>query len=58
MGDGKAKFFLGNEFYTMCVEDERQRAEGEAEAAERKGQQESHVAALVVSPPVWGRTLD
>lgn len=54
MGDGKAKFFSGDEFYAMCVEDERQRAEGEAEAAERKSQRESHVVALVA----WKKDCD
>jgi hypothetical protein len=54
MGDGKAKFFLGDEFYAMYVEDERQCAEGEAEAAERKSQRESHVAALAA----WKKDCD
>ena len=46
MGDGKAKLFSGDDFYTMCVEDERQRAEAEVEVAERKSQQENHGVAL------------
>jgi hypothetical protein len=54
MGDGKAKFFSGDEFYAMCVEDERQRAEGEAEAAERKSQRENHAAVLAA----WKKECD
>jgi hypothetical protein len=54
MGDGKAKFFSGDQFYAMCVEDERQRAEGEAEAAERRSRRESHVAALAA----WKKDCD
>jgi hypothetical protein len=54
MGDGKAKFFSGDDFYAMCVEDERQRAEGEAEAAERKSRRESHVVALAA----WKKDCD
>ena len=54
MGDGKAKFFSGDEFYAMCVEDERQRAEGEAKAVERKGQREIHAVALVT----WKKDCD
>ena len=54
MGNGKAKLFLGNDFYAMCVKEEQQRAEGKAKAAERKSRQESHVAALVV----WKKDCD
>jgi hypothetical protein len=54
MGDGKAKFFSGDDFYAMCVEDERQRTEAEAEAAERKSQRESHVAILAA----WKKNCD
>jgi hypothetical protein len=46
MGDGKAKLFSGNEFYTLCVEDERKKAEEEAAAGQRRVQRESHAAAL------------
>jgi hypothetical protein len=54
MGDGKAKFFSGDEFYAMCVEDERQRVAGVAEAAERKTQRERHVAVLAA----WKKDCD
>ena len=45
---------FGDDFYAMCVEDERQWAEGVAVAAERRIQQESHVAALVA----WKKDCD
>ena len=35
MGDGKAKFFSGDEFYNLCVEDS-QRREDEVVAEQRK----------------------
>jgi hypothetical protein len=35
IGDGKAKFFSGEEFYALCVEDERKREEEDAAAAQR-----------------------
>ena len=54
MGDGKARFYSGDDFYAMCVEDERQRAEGVAVAAERRTQRESHVAALAA----WKKDCD
>jgi hypothetical protein len=54
MGDRKAKFFSGDEFYAMCMEDEWQQAEGEAEAAERKSQRENHVTALAA----WKKECD
>jgi hypothetical protein len=47
VGDGKAKFFSGDDFYALCVEDERKRAEEEALAEQKKNQRENHSAALV-----------
>jgi hypothetical protein len=54
MGDGKAKFFLGDKFYALCVDDEQQRTEGEADAAERKIRRESHVVVLAA----WKKDCD
>ena len=47
IGDGKAKFFTGDEFFTLCVEDEQRREEEEAEAKQRWTQREGHAAVLV-----------
>jgi hypothetical protein len=47
MGDGKAKYFTGDEFYQLAVEDERQRLEEEAGKDQRKTQRAAHAIELV-----------
>lgn len=42
MGDGKAKLFTGDEFYTLVVEDERQREEVANNANERRDARLAH----------------
>ena len=54
MGDGKAKLFSGDEFFALCVEDERQRKEDEAEAEQRKTLREAFAATLAA----WKRNCD
>ena len=38
VGDRKAKFFSGDDFYALCVEDEKRQQEEEATAKQRKTQ--------------------
>ncbi|KAJ7885300.1 hypothetical protein B0H14DRAFT_2338740, partial [Mycena olivaceomarginata] len=45
MGDGKAKYFTGDEFFQLAVEDERQRKE-EAGKEQRKVQREARAVEL------------
>ena len=51
MGDGKAKFFSGDEFYMQCEEQERWLQEEEETAEEKRKQRETH--ALVIA--AWER---
>ncbi|KAJ7236010.1 hypothetical protein C8J57DRAFT_1088474 [Mycena rebaudengoi] len=46
MGDGKAKYFTGEEFFQLAVEDERKKAEEVAEKEQRKTSREAHATEL------------
>ncbi|KAJ7348236.1 hypothetical protein DFH08DRAFT_865607, partial [Mycena albidolilacea] len=45
-GDGKAKYFTGDEFFQLAVDDERQRKEEEAGKEQRKVQREARAVEL------------
>ncbi|KAJ6543096.1 hypothetical protein B0H19DRAFT_856725, partial [Mycena capillaripes] len=46
MGDGKAKYFSGDDFYKLCEEDEQRRLDGAAEKEKRQADREAHVGRL------------
>ena len=52
--DGKAKFFSGDDFFALCVEDERVREEEGVAAEQRKSQRQSHAIALAA----WKKDCD
>ena len=54
MGDRKAKFFSGDEFYTLCMEDEQMWEQEEAAVKQRKIQRDSHATMLAA----WKRDCD
>jgi hypothetical protein len=55
MGDGKAKFFSGDDFYAQCEEQERRLQEEEETAEKKRKQRETH--ALVLAAWEQERTL-
>ncbi|KAJ6555225.1 hypothetical protein B0H10DRAFT_1727415, partial [Mycena sp. CBHHK59/15] len=46
MGDGKAKYFTGDEFFQLCVEDEAAKEAEAAEKEQRRDQRENHASEL------------
>lgn len=46
MGDGKAKYFTGDDFYTLCVEDDQRRRDEEVAAKEREESKQNHAEVL------------
>jgi hypothetical protein len=46
MGDGTAKYFSGDDFYQLCVEDEQKKLGEVAEKEKRKADKETHVASV------------
>ncbi|KAJ7442313.1 hypothetical protein FB451DRAFT_1057607 [Mycena latifolia] len=48
MGDGKAKYFTGDEFFNLAVNDARQREEDEVGKEQRKMQRAAHAAELAL----------
>ncbi|KAJ7436663.1 hypothetical protein B0H11DRAFT_2206972 [Mycena galericulata] len=54
MGDGKAKYFMGDEFIQLCIEDERLKEQGAVEKEGRRVQREAHAEELVS----WKKTND
>ena len=54
MGDGKAKYFSGDDFYTLCVEDEQRRKDEEVAAKEREVSKQNHAEALAA----WNKIND
>lgn len=54
MGDGKAKYFTGDDFYALCVEDDQRRKDEEAAAKEREASKQSHAEALAA----WNKIND
>jgi hypothetical protein len=46
MGDGKAKYFTGDKFFQLAVDDTRERDEEEAGKEQRKTQHEAHAVEL------------
>ncbi|KAJ7053423.1 hypothetical protein C8F01DRAFT_996450 [Mycena amicta] len=47
MGDGKAKYFTGDEFLKLCEDDEAAKNKAEVEKADRQVQREAHAGELV-----------
>lgn len=54
MGDGKAKYFTGNDFYTLCVEDNQRQKDEEAAAKEMEALKQNHAEALAA----WNKIND
>ncbi|KAJ7226500.1 hypothetical protein B0H12DRAFT_1030463 [Mycena haematopus] len=42
MGDGKAKYFSGDDFYQLCVEDDQKKEDEAAEKEKRRAEREAH----------------
>lgn len=54
MGDGKAKFFSGDDFYALCVEEDQRRKDEEVAAKEWEVLKQSHAEALAA----WNKVND
>ncbi|KAJ7728732.1 hypothetical protein B0H16DRAFT_239608 [Mycena metata] len=46
MGDGKAKYFSGDDFYRLCVEDDEKKEQEAAEKLKRAADREAHASRL------------
>ncbi|KAJ6542263.1 hypothetical protein B0H10DRAFT_2390545, partial [Mycena sp. CBHHK59/15] len=46
MGDGKAKYFTGDEFFQLCVDDEKAKEEEAVEKEQQRVQRENHATEL------------
>ncbi|KAJ7724119.1 hypothetical protein B0H16DRAFT_1597172, partial [Mycena metata] len=46
MGDGKAKYFSGDDFYCLCVEDDEKKEQEAAEKLKRAADREAHTSRL------------
>ncbi|KAJ6608877.1 hypothetical protein B0H10DRAFT_2226474 [Mycena sp. CBHHK59/15] len=46
MGDGKAKYFSGDDFYQLCLDDEKAKEDEAAEKEQRRVQREAHTSEL------------